>query len=282
MLSQLRPSAAAGAELWEDHWRRFAAIRYDRAALRWDGILDLVDRRLGSGPMLEAGCGLGRYLLYAHDRGGDAVGIDFAMEPLQRIAAHQPAARLAAADLGRLPFADGTFDTILCLGVLEHFEHGAGEQAKELTRVLRPGGWLIVTVPYANRLKRRRARVPGTDIVPHGVPPPAGMSFYQHCFTRGEARALVEAAGCDVIKERPVSRLFWLLGGLSARRGANGSAPKAAPAMPSRASGAAPGRPARGSVWRAIAREAAYWGQWAVPGDLASHMIAVVGRKPAR
>lgn len=59
---------------------------------------------------------------------------------------------LAAADVfydGRtLPFADGSFDGVICSQVLEHvFEPEAF--VRELRRVLRPGGRLVLAVPFA-------------------------------------------------------------------------------------------------------------------------------------
>jgi SAM-dependent methyltransferase len=47
----------------------------------------------------------------------------------------------------RLPFRDATFDTVLCTEVLEHVPDAAAVVA-ELTRVLRPGGAVLVTVPF--------------------------------------------------------------------------------------------------------------------------------------
>ena len=44
----------------------------------------------------------------------------------------------------RLPFAAGTFDAVTCLEALEFFPRPAQALA-ECVRVLRPGGWLIVT-----------------------------------------------------------------------------------------------------------------------------------------
>jgi SAM-dependent methyltransferase len=272
MLKQVRRAAQSGSELWAEHWRRFDAIRYDAAALRWDGILDLVDARIRTGRMLEAGCGLGRYLLYIHGRGGDAVGIDFASESLARVRQHQPAARVVAGDLSRLPFSGQTFDTILCLGVIEHFEEGARLPLSQLAAALRSSGWLIVTVPYANLLKRRRAARGDGDVVEAEQQLPEGTTFYQYCFTRSEARELLQRAGLNVIRDRRISRLFWLLGG---RRGTNrtmaAGEPRAQRAMSRSGSG----------VVRPLIREGAYWMQWAIPGDLTSHMIVVVGQKPS-
>jgi SAM-dependent methyltransferase len=50
-----------------------------------------------------------------------------------------------------IPFADASFDNILCTEVLEHAADPATLVA-EMTRVLRPGGTLLVTVPFSARV----------------------------------------------------------------------------------------------------------------------------------
>lgn len=47
----------------------------------------------------------------------------------------------------KLPFADNTFDSILCSEVFEHVEN-INEVVLELFRVLKPGGKMIVTTPF--------------------------------------------------------------------------------------------------------------------------------------
>lgn len=46
-----------------------------------------------------------------------------------------------------LPFRDATFDAILCTSVLEHVDN-AEYAVGEMARVLRPGGRLLITVPF--------------------------------------------------------------------------------------------------------------------------------------
>ena len=57
---------------------------------------------------------------------------------------HNPG--FAIADVRTLPFVDESFDLIYSMGTIEHFDEYA-EAARELFRVLRPGGRAIIGVP---------------------------------------------------------------------------------------------------------------------------------------
>ena len=52
----------------------------------------------------------------------------------------------AIGDIVDLPFANGSFDVVICIHVLEHIRDDA-KAISELYRVLRPGGWALVSVP---------------------------------------------------------------------------------------------------------------------------------------
>jgi SAM-dependent methyltransferase len=92
------------------------------------------------GQLLDVGCGIKPYrALFTVDR---YVGLDVDSETTRR---------LGSADVlyagGRFPFDDASFDAVLCNQVLEHiFEPDAFLQ--EIRRVLRPGGKLLLTVPF--------------------------------------------------------------------------------------------------------------------------------------
>jgi SAM-dependent methyltransferase len=51
-----------------------------------------------------------------------------------------------AGDVTHLPFADACFDALLCIHVLEHVTQDR-QAIAELCRVLKPGGWAVVSVP---------------------------------------------------------------------------------------------------------------------------------------
>ncbi len=117
--------------------------------------------RLGLEPgdwLLDAGCGGGRHCFGALDRGAHTVGLDLDVPSLlvARAGIHERRGRAAdklhggvlRGDVFHLPFPDGVFDRVICSEVMEHV-HDYGAAARELARVLRPGGTLGVTIPTA-------------------------------------------------------------------------------------------------------------------------------------
>jgi SAM-dependent methyltransferase len=115
--------------------------------------------RLGIRPgdlVLDAGCGEGRHCFGALERGARVVGVDLDRDALRkasgalRFRAHE-LGRLGGtlqADAFRLPFADARFDRVICSEVMEHV-HDYRAAARELARVVRPGGTVAVTIPTA-------------------------------------------------------------------------------------------------------------------------------------
>jgi ubiquinone/menaquinone biosynthesis C-methylase UbiE len=93
-------------------------------------------------PVLDLGCGSGRFALFAAGRGARVVGIDLAPYFLPRA---RTQAALVIGDLRRLPFRKAVFAGAYCLDVLEHLdEQGVRDVLLEARRVLRSSGRLFV------------------------------------------------------------------------------------------------------------------------------------------
>ena len=109
--------------------------------------------------VLDLGCGFGRHAFEAARRGANVVALDAGRDEVEGVAAmfqamaeageiDRAALHTAAVqgDALHLPFADATFDRVICSEVLEHIPDDLGAM-RELARVLRPGGTMAVTVP---------------------------------------------------------------------------------------------------------------------------------------
>ncbi len=106
-------------------------------------VLDQLERHGGRGRILDLGCGTGGVLAHLDDY-GEAYGIDPSPEAARF--SHERGLAIALASGLNLPFADQTFDAVLALDVIEHVDDDVG-LLREVQRVLRPGGILVVTVP---------------------------------------------------------------------------------------------------------------------------------------
>ena len=116
-----------------------------RALRRWQKVdMALLDVREGLS-VLDVGCGEGYLLRKAARSASLALGADVAESRLR--ATRDGPIELAVADAQRLPFADASFDRIICTETLEHVAD-AQLTLRELARVLRPGGRLAVSVPH--------------------------------------------------------------------------------------------------------------------------------------
>jgi SAM-dependent methyltransferase len=96
------------------------------------------------GVALDAACGTGRHTTYLHGRGHEVIGIDASPEMLEHARARVPGADLRIGDLGALPLDGASIDLAVCALALTHIPDLAPAIA-ELSRVLRPGGRLILS-----------------------------------------------------------------------------------------------------------------------------------------
>jgi SAM-dependent methyltransferase len=124
-------------KLDEDHWwfrgrRRIIQAQLTRLGLRGD--LDVLDAGCGSGRWMDDLRGYGRVAGFDLNESGVAHA---------RARGHED---VRVSRIEDMPWADGSFDLITCLDVLEHTPDDVVSM-RELWRVARPGATLLATVP---------------------------------------------------------------------------------------------------------------------------------------
>jgi SAM-dependent methyltransferase len=110
-------------------------------------VLERVIARLGlpaDARILDAGCGSGRNMVELA-RHGEITGIELSPTSV-RLARARNCGEVLEGSVLDLPFPEGAFDLVVSLDVIEHLQDDAGA-LRELRRVTRPGGALLVTVP---------------------------------------------------------------------------------------------------------------------------------------
>jgi len=138
----LQATARAEQEhFWFRGFRYFVEPLLERAA---GGRADL--------RLLDCGCGTGSNLDLL-GRWGRAYGFDLTVSGLT-LGQQAGRTRLARASVGSIPFADTSFDIVTSFDVLVCLPEPVEQDAiREMYRVLRPGGWLIVNVAAMDVLR---------------------------------------------------------------------------------------------------------------------------------
>lgn len=144
----------------------------------------VLDRHVGRGralSILDAGCGTGSCMQYLASY-GEVAGIDLAAEAVS-FCRQRGLTRLGRASIVALPFADATFDLVTSFDVMSACEPGlVGTALAEFSRVLRPGGHLLLRLPAYQWLYGKHDELVHT----------------RHRYTRGEICRLLRQHGMVV------------------------------------------------------------------------------------
>jgi SAM-dependent methyltransferase len=166
------------------------------------------------GSVLDIGCQGGHQLALVREDYKEAVGVDIAnygpmwsLFPDVEFLVHD-------VDTSPLPFAEQHFDCIICTAVLEHVFDVFGLM-REISRVLRPSGTLLLAVPnlgfYRHVVDLLRGRVPrtGASIYPFGEKD-GWDGQHLHYFTPKELTFLMCLFNIRTTHSLHPGRLRWL------------------------------------------------------------------------
>jgi 2-polyprenyl-3-methyl-5-hydroxy-6-metoxy-1,4-benzoquinol methylase len=106
-------------------------------------VVEALAEREASGRLADIGCGTGGLFPFVRERFSDYVGLDAV-----RYESFPREAKFCQTDLnnGRISLSDSCVDVAVAVEVIEHLENPR-RFLREMARLVRPGGWIIVTTP---------------------------------------------------------------------------------------------------------------------------------------
>lgn len=192
----------------EEMIRRYDPAKYYRFSIikileqaRFRHILGVLRRSDRGGRFLEIGCGHGFFLAEAERSRlfASCVGADISMDSLREARQRTSEARLVLADGEYLGFRGGAFDAVCLTEVIEHVPDQVAV-LKEASRMLAPGGILVVTAPNERLINQLKTVVYGLRLdrlLFWSYKPSQRMDeeWHLHAMNRAGLRRIVHEAG---------------------------------------------------------------------------------------
>ena len=169
-------------------------------------VVSLVDRlrERDFSRTLDLGCGAGRHMAYLSKLGFPVFGIDPALNGLLHSARWLRSegfpCRLGKADMTAIPARTGSFDCVISIYVLHHNTIGKIRRAvKDIERVLKPGGLLLILIQSKDDWKFGRGRMVEKDTFIPDIGDEKGV--LHHFFDKDEIMDLLK--GFSILKIKP-------------------------------------------------------------------------------
>lgn len=173
-------------DYYDHHWTELPEGEVDFDRLR------MIVRHVEPGTrVLEAGCGPGFLAKLLKDRGADVIGTDVSRVGTERTARRGVPTRHVDLDTMTLPFADESFDTVVCNSNLEHLFY-LDDNVAECLRVLKVGGTFIWMEPNTGHWRYRLwllfgrfPYIPNSPTDPYHIRHVTAYELRRHCVRNG-------------------------------------------------------------------------------------------------
>ena len=199
-------SAAGAAEHHGDYWREVNFNDHLKLTGHQTTFQYFIKNYPPPREVLDAGCGLGRWILPLAEMGYKAYGIEKEPEAVAYLQKNYSGqnVEIIEGDAFRMPYRDKSFDVVFSLGVVEHFRDREAQVRllKEHSRILKEDGTLLLTVPYASLL-RIFVHIPAlflSRLYMRARGKPGRWGFTEYRYSKGEIKRIVMASGFTVKK----------------------------------------------------------------------------------
>lgn len=187
----IRDAAQQQNHLWDNHM-----IVDEVAACPGRNIVDYFLQYLPKDePMLEAGCGLGAWVIYLGKLGYRIAGVDNNRNVISSLKQWDPELNVMSGDIGHLPYDNDSLGAYISLGVVEHFEEGPEKPLQEAFRVLKPGGMIFLTVPANNLFRQFIAHPLRQLFLLYHALQGRQRHFAEYRYSPAEVRQMIATAG---------------------------------------------------------------------------------------
>jgi ubiquinone/menaquinone biosynthesis C-methylase UbiE len=211
MYKELRPVVAGGENVdgafegisvsTPESWaRNFAAstklTRLQRIKISIDLRYRLIRKYIRpNGKILDAGCGFGEWVTFLNEKGFAAAGLDYSETLIGRLKGVYPKTEWVYGTIENIPQPADKYDGLISWGVIEHNEEGPQGALAEFLRVLKPGGYAVVTVPFEDQLAIEMSKR-ALENCEAG----ASREFYCYYMTQKELRDYMLASGFEIVE----------------------------------------------------------------------------------
>ncbi len=147
--------------------------------------------------VLDLGCGLGEFSLKLRDLGFEVICVDGSENYVNYV--KNLGFQALKSDFNEpLPFKNEQFNIVVCLETIEHIEK-AEELVKEIYRILKPSGYLLISTPNYSFLGVRLKILLGKTIPDEG--------YHFRFFNYFKLKNLLKNSGFKILKENCISFL---------------------------------------------------------------------------
>ena len=190
-------------QYWYQYWKaRLTSDYYTSAEAN-----DLTSDQLGTvllqamspqGLHLEAGCGAGYWIAALRHYGYTIEGIEYARDLVDLVHAVKPQLPVRHGNVLHIDSPDNYYDTYLSIGVVEHRIEGPEPFLSEAYRVLKPGGKILISVPFFGPTRKLKSRF----LIYDHKPP--NLHFFQYGFSSKEFTNYLQKAGFSIEMVKPL------------------------------------------------------------------------------
>lgn len=161
-------------------WYSYARELILKASLSCDGVKTALD----------VGCGVGEFMVVLKGAGFKVEGVDGNEDQMKRVRSLRLSGTLADLE-EKLAYADESFSLVTCLELIEHIAH-TEDLLCEIYRILRPGGYLLLSTPNFAFLNNRLHYLFGRA--------PCNEGLHLRFFVKQALEALLNRTGFRIVQ----------------------------------------------------------------------------------